>query len=53
MAEKGAGVASGADPRGDVARRRNVPGSAAAGAATSQPQPEEKKIHGAKTVSGR
>ncbi|GAW15689.1 hypothetical protein ANO14919_051080 [Xylariales sp. No.14919] len=48
MADKNAAVASGADLSGDVARRRNLPGATAPGAATTQPQPDEQKIHGAK-----
>lgn len=50
MAEKGAAVASGADPSGDAARRRNIPSSAVSGAAVSQSQPDEIKIHGTKKV---
>lgn len=53
MADNAAAVASGADPSGDAARRRNVPGSALPGASISAPQPDEKKIHGAKKVGGR
>jgi dolichyl-phosphate-mannose-protein mannosyltransferase len=53
MAEKNAAVASGADTVGDAARRRNVPGSAVSGSVIAQPQPDEKKIHGAKKVRER
>jgi dolichyl-phosphate-mannose-protein mannosyltransferase len=48
MADQKAAVASGADPAGDAARRRNVPGSAAAVAPAQRPEADEKKIHGAK-----
>ena len=53
MAGEATAVASGAGPSGDVARRRNVPGSAAPGAATAQLQPDEKKIHGSRKVGQR
>lgn len=49
MADKKAAVASGADPAGDAARRRNVPG-ATPGALAQQPELDEKKIHGKKKV---
>lgn len=47
MADTKATVASGADPAGDIARRRNVP---APEAPAQQPQAEEQKIHGQKKV---
>lgn len=47
MADTKATVASGADPAGDIARRRNVPTS---GAPAQQLQPEEQKVHGKKKV---
>lgn len=50
MADKKAAVASGADPAGDAARRRNVPGSATPGTLAQQPELDEKKVHGKKKV---
>ncbi|KAG4222944.1 hypothetical protein PC116_g28583 [Phytophthora cactorum] len=47
MADTKAAVASGADPAGDAARRRNVPGAPTPGA-PAQPELDEKKIHGKK-----
>lgn len=49
MADNKAAVASGADPAGDAARRRIVPGATAPGA-LAQPEIDEKKIHGKKKV---
>ncbi|KAI1418203.1 glycosyltransferase family 39 protein [Hypoxylon sp. FL1857] len=48
MADKKAAVASGADPAGDAARRRNVPGATTPGALAQQPELDEKKVHGKK-----
>lgn len=50
MADTKAAVASGADPAGDAARRRNVPGSTTPGALVQQPELDEKKVHGKKKV---
>ena len=50
MADKKAAVASGADPAGDAARRRNVPGPITPGAPAQQPEVDEKKVHGKKKV---
>lgn len=51
MAEAKATVASGADPAGEAARRRHVPGSTAPAQQLQQPQPDEQKIHGKKVAS--
>lgn len=49
MADKKAAAASGADPTGDAARRRNVPGYTIPGALAQRPELDE-KFHGKKKV---
>lgn len=48
MADTKATVASGADPAGEAARRRNVPGSTVPVDPAQQFHADEKKVHGKK-----